>query len=326
MELASALRPPKPWLAAALLLSGLAALLFLRHGQPWPPSRGVPPRLREPREGELLRPVCGALARGQKAFVWGNSLRTSFGDSAECRDYVLGSHYLTRTLSADEAAFPLAYIVTLHKDFGTFERVFRAIYVPHNVYCVHVDEKALAEFRRAVERLVGCFPNAFLASKAEPVIYAGVSRLQADLNCMKDLLRPGTRWKYVLNMCGQDFPLRTNREIVQYLKGFKGRNITPGVLPPPAIAVRTKYVYKEHIGKEASYMRQTTQVKAPPPHNLTVYFGSAYVALTRRFVEFLFDDPRAIDLLEWSKDTYSPDEHFWVTLNRIPGTSQQGRR
>ncbi|KAJ6664522.1 hypothetical protein lerEdw1_007179 [Lerista edwardsae] len=322
MELAGAMRPPKPWLAGALLLSGLAALLVLRRGQPWPPARGAPPRPREPREpreGELLRPVCGALAQGRKAFVWGNGLRTSFGGSAECRDYVPGSRYLTRTLSADEAAFPLAYIVTLHKDFGTFERVFRALYVPHNVYCIHVDEKAPAEFRQAVERLAECFPNAFLASKAEPVIYAGVSRLQADLNCMKDLLRSGTRWKYVLNMCGQDFPLRTNKEIVQYLKGFKGRNITPGILPPAAMTVRTKYVYKEHIGKAASYMQQTRKVKSPPPHNLTIYFGSAYVALTRPFVEFLFDDPRALDLLEWSKDTYSPDEHFWVTLNRIPG-------
>lgn len=31
------------------------------------------------------------------------------------------------------------------------------------------------------------------------------------------------------------------------------------------------------------------------------------------------NDQHALDLLSWSKDTYSPDEHFWVTLNRIPG-------
>ncbi|XP_066481021.1 N-acetyllactosaminide beta-1,6-N-acetylglucosaminyl-transferase-like [Tiliqua scincoides] len=312
------MRPAKPCLLAALLLSSLAALLVLRRGQPWAPSsRGAPPP--EPRAAELLRRACGALAQGRGAFVWGDPLQTAFGGSAGCGDYALGSHYLSRTLSGEEAAFPLAYALSLHKDFGTFERVFRALYAPHNVYCVHVDEKAPQQFRRDVERLVGCFPNAFLASRAEPVIYAGVSRLQADLNCMRDLLRSGVRWKYVLNMCGQDFPLRTNRDVVRYLKGFRGSNITPGTLPPAPITVRTKYVYKEHIGKEASYMQRTAQLKAPPPHNLTIYFGSAYVALTRPFVEFIFEDPRARDLLEWSKDTYSPDEHFWVTLNRIPG-------
>uniref|UniRef100_A0A6J0TYS9 N-acetyllactosaminide beta-1,6-N-acetylglucosaminyl-transferase-like n=1 Tax=Pogona vitticeps TaxID=103695 RepID=A0A6J0TYS9_9SAUR len=314
-----------PYLLALLLLSGLAALLVLFQKQPRPPPSPDLQRRRgrrppgQPRGGDLLRPACDALLKGEKAFVWGSPLGTSFGRSPSCPDYLRESHYLTEALSAEEAAFPVAYIVTLHKDFATFERIFRAFYAPHNVYCIHVDEKAPAEYRQDVESLVECFPNAFLVSKAEPVIYAGISRLQADLNCLKDLLGHGIRWTYVLNMCGQDFPLRTNKEIVQHLKGFKGKNITPGVLPPPPIQVRTKYVYKEHIGKEASFMKRTSALKSPPPHNLTIYFGSAYVALTRPFVEFLFRDKRALDLLEWSKDTYSPDEHFWVTLNRIPG-------
>ncbi|XP_028593581.2 N-acetyllactosaminide beta-1,6-N-acetylglucosaminyl-transferase isoform X1 [Podarcis muralis] len=317
------------YLLVALALSSLTALLVFLRGQPGPPGpkeearrpRGQQPRQQpQPgREGDFLRGACGALAAEEKAFVWGNHLRTPFGQSPGCAEYVEGSHYVTRALSEEEVAFPLAYVITLHKEFATFERVFRALYAPQNVYCVHVDEKVSGDYKQSVERLVGCFPNAFLVSKAEPVIYAGISRLQADLNCMKDLLRSEVRWKYVLNMCGQDFPLKTNREVVRHLKSFKGKNITPGILPPEPITVRTKYVYKEHIGRESSYMKRTGTLKSPAPHNLTIYFGSAYIALTRPFVEFLFQDKRALDLLEWSKDTYSPDEHYWVTLNRIPG-------
>ncbi|XP_062986433.1 N-acetyllactosaminide beta-1,6-N-acetylglucosaminyl-transferase isoform X2 [Elgaria multicarinata webbii] len=303
---------------ALVLCSGLAALLLLLHNQPPPPPRN--PRQRpQPRASDFLRRACDALADERKAFVWGNHFHTSFGEPPACPAYAADSHYLSRPLSAAEAAFPLAFVITLHKDFETFERVFRSLYAPHNVYCIHVDEKAPAQYKAEVGRLVACFPNAFLVSKAEPVIYAGVSRLQADLNCMKDLLAHEIDWKYVLNMCGQDFPLKTNREMVQHLKRFKGKNITPGTLPPPPITVRTKYVYKEHMSKQASYMKRTSALKPPAPHNLTIYFGSAYIALTRPFVEFLFRDKRALDLLEWSKDTYSPDEHFWVTLNRIPG-------
>ncbi|XP_061447785.1 N-acetyllactosaminide beta-1,6-N-acetylglucosaminyl-transferase isoform X2 [Rhineura floridana] len=312
------------YVLAILFLSGLTALLIFLRGQPEPPvSRGARHREQPAKtsrgEGDFFRKTCDALANGRNAFVWGNHLWTAFENSSACPDYVVGSHYLTRSLSAEEVAFPLAYVITLHKEFGTFERGFRALYAPHNVYCIHVDEKVPLEYKRDVAKLVECFPNAFLVSKAEPVIYAGISRLQADLNCMKDLLRSGIRWKYVLNMCGQDFPLKSNREIVLHLKGFKGKNITPGILPPEPITVRTKYVYREHIDKEASYMKKTKIRKSPPPHNLTIYFGSAYIALTRPFVEFLFNDKRALDLLEWSKDTYSPDEHYWVTLNRIPG-------
>ncbi|XP_054577461.1 N-acetyllactosaminide beta-1,6-N-acetylglucosaminyl-transferase isoform X3 [Eptesicus fuscus] len=243
-----------------------------------------------------------------------------------CEDYLAQSHYITSPLSEEEVAFPLAYVMVIHKDFGTFERLFRAVYMPQNVYCVHVDEKATAAFKGAVEQLLSCFPNAFLASKREPVVYGGISRLQADLNCLRDLVASEVPWKYSINTCGQDFPLKTNKEIVQYLKGFKGKNITPGVLPPAHAIGRTKYVHREHIGKDGSFVRNTNVLKTSPPHQLTIYFGTAYVALTREFVNFIFHDKRAIDLLHWSKDTYSPDEHFWVTLNRIPTTTLRNHR
>ncbi|XP_059580420.1 N-acetyllactosaminide beta-1,6-N-acetylglucosaminyl-transferase isoform X3 [Alligator mississippiensis] len=269
-------------------------------------------------ESPVLARACDALIDEKAFFVQKNTLITSFGKS-NCSEYLIQNHYITHPLSAEEAVFPLAYIMTLHKEFETFERLFRAIYMPQNVYCIHVDKKAPAQFKQDVEKLVSCFPNAFLASQMELVVYAGVSRLQADLNCMKDLLESRVQWKYVLNVCGQDFPLKTNREIVQYLKGCKGKNITPGRLPPPHVIRRTKYVYREQIYSVFSFMLWTFVRKAPPPHSLTIYFGSAYIAVTREFTEFVLKDQQAIDLLAWSKDTYSPDEHFWVTLNRIPG-------
>nr|XP_023958613.1 N-acetyllactosaminide beta-1,6-N-acetylglucosaminyl-transferase isoform X2 [Chrysemys picta bellii] len=265
----------------------------------------------------ILAEACDALIEEKAFFVQENALKTSFGRTC-CTKYLIQNHYITSPLSAEEAAFPLAYIITLHKEFDTFERLFRAIYMPQNVYCIHVDRKATAKFKQDVEKLLNCFPNAFLASKMELVVYAGISRLQADLNCMKDLLESGVRWKYLLNVCGQDFPLKTNKEIVQYLKIFKGKNITPGGLPPAHIIRRTKYVHREQIYSFASFMLWTFVRKAPPPHNLIIYFGSAYIAVTREFTELVLRDQRAIDLLEWSKDTYSPDEHFWVTLNSIP--------
>ncbi|XP_060630782.2 N-acetyllactosaminide beta-1,6-N-acetylglucosaminyl-transferase isoform X1 [Anolis sagrei] len=309
--------------AAVLLLLGFGALLLLLDGGPRWPDATPPKQEPEPSlplgEAAALRAQCASLLSGGKAFTWEPRLGTTWGRFSSCEDYRSGSHYLTRPLSAEEAAFPLAYVVTLHKDFPTFERVFRSLYAPHNIYCIHVDLKAPASYQQQVEELVGCFPNAFLVSKAEPVVYAGISRLQADLNCLKDLLTSQIHWQYVLNMCGQDVPLKTNLEVVRHLKSFQGKNITPGIPMPARFTSRIKYVYRQHMRKDASYMKRTSIVKSQVPHNLTIHFGSAYIALTRPFVEFLFIDKRARDLLNWSMDTYSPDEHFWVTLNRIPG-------
>ncbi|XP_031214247.1 N-acetyllactosaminide beta-1,6-N-acetylglucosaminyl-transferase isoform X2 [Mastomys coucha] len=265
----------------------------------------------------MLAQVCTSFINGKSLFLWRNKLMIH--EKSSCTEYVTQSHYITAPLSQEELDFPLAYVMVIHHNFDTFARLFRAIFMPQNIYCVHVDEKATAEFKGAVEQLVSCFPNAFLASKMEPVVYGGISRLQADLNCIKDLSTSEVPWKYAINTCGQDFPLKTNKEIVQYLKGLKGKNLTPGVLPPAHAIGRTRYVHREYLSKELSYVIRTTALKPPPPHNLTIYFGSAYVALSREFANFVLHDPRAVDLLHWSKDTFSPDEHFWVTLNRIPG-------
>nr|XP_030737311.1 N-acetyllactosaminide beta-1,6-N-acetylglucosaminyl-transferase isoform X9 [Globicephala melas] len=265
----------------------------------------------------VLAEVCDMIIAGKK-ILYGNIPMTPLRNIT-CQQYLTQNHYIMKPLSKDEAEFPLAYVMVIHKDFDTFERLFRAIYMPQNVYCVHVDEKATSAFKDSVGRLLSCFANAFLASKRESVVYAGISRLQADLNCLQDLIDSEVPWKYAINTCGQDFPLKTNREIVQYIKGFKGKNITPGVLPPAHIIRRTRYVHLEQKYQLFSFMLWTWIRKMSPPHNLTIYFGSTYVALTREFANFVLQDQRAIDLLGWSKDTYSPDEHFWVTLNRIPG-------
>ena len=297
-------------LTVAVVLLG-AAMLLRRHG-------GSGAGLGGSAESMALERACGMLLAGQAPTLRDGGLRPAPRDSS-CSKYVSHSRYITRVLSAEEAAFPLAYIITMHKEFETFERLFRAVYMPQNVYCIHVDGKAPAALKQAVRRLVDCFPNAFLASRTERVVYGGVSRLRADLHCMRDLLASAVRWHYLLNACGQDFPLKTNWEIIQRLKAYRGKNITPGVLPPAHVTMRTRFMHLEQGGSNVSELVTPQVHKAPPPHNLTLYFGSAYIAVTRPFAEFVLQDPRAIDLLAWSEDTYSPDEHFWVTLNRIPG-------
>ncbi|KAM9308295.1 N-acetyllactosaminide beta-1,6-N-acetylglucosaminyl-transferase-like [Gastrophryne carolinensis] len=279
---------------------------------------GVSPRFQFSHNVSALDVVCETLVK--KGNVLENSRTLENSDISikkiKCEDgYKIKNNYITAPLSQEEADFPLAYSILLYKEFDTFERLFRAIYMPQNVYCIHVDKKASVDYLEAVADLVSCFPNAFLASKMEFVVYAGLSRLQADLNCMKDLLESKVQWKYVINTCGQDFPLKTNKEIIQHLKTFKGKNITPGVLPPDHKIPRTKYVHREDF--VYLFVHRTNTLKPPPPHNITIYFGTAYVALTREFTKFILEDPRAVDLLKWSKDTYSPVEHYWVTLNRI---------
>ncbi|KAM4589000.1 beta-1,3-galactosyl-O-glycosyl-glycoprotein beta-1,6-N-acetylglucosaminyltransferase 7 [Odontesthes bonariensis] len=246
----------------------------------------------------------------------------------ECSNLIRDLHFITRPLSNEEEDYPLAFIVTVHKELALFVRMLRAIYMPQNVYCIHVDAKASVEYQVAVQRLVSCFENIILSSRSETVTYAGFSRLQADLNCMKDLVKSNIGWKKVVNLCGQDFPIKSNLELVQYMqsKEWKDRNMTPGVKQPVSMRHRTQLQHQEIPGSHVA-LKGPGRKKGPPPHNLQIYFGTAYYALTKPFVDFVMESPIAHDLLEWSKDTFSPDEHYFVTLNHVkeaPGSNIDG--
>ena len=43
------------------------------------------------------------------------------------------------------------------------------------------------------------------------------SIVQAELNCLRDLLNNGRNWSYALDMAGSEVMLATNKEVVQRL-------------------------------------------------------------------------------------------------------------
>ena len=86
------------------------------------------------------------------------------------------------------SSISIGYTILLHNDVEQFERFIIAIYHPNNVYCVHIDSKSSDVVKNAVRSIVDCFDNVFIATKLEYIVYAGFSRLRADLNCMTDLV------------------------------------------------------------------------------------------------------------------------------------------
>ncbi|NXC03921.1 GCNT3 acetylglucosaminyltransferase, partial [Orthonyx spaldingii] len=232
----------------------------------------------------------------------------------DCKAFKESRRYIEFPLSQEEEEFPIAYSMVVHYKIDMFERLLRSVYAPQNVYCVHVDGKSSPAFQEAVRAIAACFPNVFIASRLESVVYASWSRLQADLNCMQDLLESPVPWRYLINTCGTDFPIKTNAEIVRALQLLQGQNNVESERPTAAKRQRWEFHYE--VGKT---IFRTAQKKEPPPHSYPMFTGSAYIVVTRSFVQHIFEDPTAQKLLEWSKDAYSPDEHVWATLNRMPG-------
>lgn len=313
-----------------VLWGALLCLLLWETGSRRQPKPAV--RLSGQFSGDL--PACMAIVQGDA----GDSLRELkdllavrvrkkllseefyLNATKDCPAYVGSRGFITETLSAEERDFPIAYSMVIHDQVEMFERLLRAIYAPQNTYCVHVDSKSSQKFKSAAEAIASCFPNVFIATKLEKVVYASWSRVQADLNCMQDLLKSPVRWRYLLNTCGTDFPIKTNREMVRTLKLLNGRNSMETERTSDLKKGRWQY---RHDASAGTVVR-TGEKKSPPPISSPMFSGNAYFVVSREFVEhLLLSDGEVRKLLDWEKDTYSPDEHLWATLQRmhtVPGS------
>ncbi|KAM7017595.1 beta-1,3-galactosyl-O-glycosyl-glycoprotein beta-1,6-N-acetylglucosaminyltransferase-like [Tautogolabrus adspersus] len=233
----------------------------------------------------------------------------------DCRNFKRSRKYLTFPLSQEEEDFPLAYSIVVHHKVQNFERLLRAIYAPQNFYCIHVDKKSDASVLSAIKGITSCFPNVFLVSQAVSVVYSAWPRVQADLNCIEDLYEMSTKWKYFINLCGQDFPLKTNFEIVRKLQSLNGGNSLESERMPENKRWRFSYVHNLTNGS----IQWTGVQKKPPPFNIPILSGNAYIVVSRGFIRSVLEDKRVQALIDWSKDTYSPDEFLWATIQRLPG-------
>ncbi|XP_072037356.1 beta-1,3-galactosyl-O-glycosyl-glycoprotein beta-1,6-N-acetylglucosaminyltransferase 4-like [Amphiura filiformis] len=240
-----------------------------------------------------------------------------------CNEFKRLRRYPSRALSKEEENFPVAYAMVVYKDSAQVERLLRAIYQPQNVYCIHADLKSKHEFHRAIRKLADCFDNVFVASKLEKMQWGGISPVLADLHCMEDLLDHRVQWRYFINLCGQDFPLKTNLEIVKQLKAydgqFYGRNcITGAPVKGTQFEIRTKYKFHTTTLDEPPQLGKSQPAKGQPPNNITLYKGDTYIAATRGFVDFIVNSNVSKTFLAWLNDTFIPDEAFTSSLHRLP--------
>ena len=146
-----------------------------------------------------------------------------------CYDVYRQSMILAELTTNEEKNYPIAFSFIVYRNFPQFLQLFLTLYRPHNVYCVHVDSKSDVYFTSSVRKLAACFDNVIVPNHTARVVWSQFSVLEAEIICIQQLIKR-SGWKYFINLTGQDFPLKTNLEIVRVLKAFNGSNNMEGKL------------------------------------------------------------------------------------------------
>ena len=119
---------------------------------------------------------------------------------------------MSSQVTEDEKSLQLAFSIVLHSNLGLLEAQLAALFRPQNAYCIYIDQKAPDSFYQAVTNLIECykskFPNAviFIKENPVPIYWSDFSLLQADLECMQELLFRHEKWKYFINQAGTALP------------------------------------------------------------------------------------------------------------------------
>lgn len=235
--------------------------------------------------------------------------------SDDCESFRRINGFYSQPLSQEEADFPIAFGIRMHKDVAQFVRLLRTIYMPQNVYCLYVDLKSDNVTHAAIRSISKCLPNTFIASQLREFVYASFSPVEADMVCMKNLLNTNVSWTYFLNVAGQEFPLKTNLELVKMLKYMNGTNDIEGYPLPNVFRHRIDWIHKIVSGN----LKRTSRLKRPfTLAKLLLFKGSSYNSFTRKYVEWVLTDSLAQAFINWTRDLDSPDELVWGTLNHLP--------
>ena len=233
-----------------------------------------------------------------------------------CKALNLVYNHIThgQTILKDEEEFPLAFSIKMHKNPKQAERLLRTIYRPHNVYCIYVDKKAENETFDVMKKISLCFDNIFIIENRINIVYSSINLIEAELQCMRILNQSKTTWKYYINLTGQEFPLKTNNEIVKILQKLQGANDIESYDYP--FTMQRRYTRRHDIRGNAIY--KTKEMKSSFMKRFQMSKGSAYGAFSRDFVEFILTDTIATRFLRWLNGTYAPEESAWATLNSLP--------
>lgn len=205
----------------------------------------------------------------------------------------------------------IAYFLLVHRYPTQFKRLFKAIYEPGNRYVVHVDKSSGTEMAQELSDFLDPYQNAEILAPKD-ALWGGYSLVDAELRGMARLLQMGDQWSHYINLSGQDFPLKSQNYIRQFLAANPGKQFIR------ALDQRTKRPDTlnriSHLFVEAGGQMTETGIARPYLAGDTPFIGTQWKAVTRSFCEFVCHDPKAERFKDFYRNSFIADEAFFQTV------------
>ncbi|KAK9285424.1 hypothetical protein L1049_024617 [Liquidambar formosana] len=221
----------------------------------------------------------------------------------------------------------LAYLISGTKgDSQRMMRVLQAVYHPRNQYILHLDLEAPPRERLDLTLSVKAdqtfreVENVRVMAQSNLVTYKGPTMIACTLQAIAILLKESSEWDWFINLSASDYPLVTQDDLLHVFSNLS-RNLN--FIEHTQIAgwklnQRGKSIIIDpglYLSKKAD-IAWTTQRRSLPT-SFKLFTGSAWVMLTRSFLEYCiwgWDNlPRTI-LMYYTNFISSPEGYFHTVV------------
>jgi hypothetical protein len=205
----------------------------------------------------------------------------------------------------------IAYFILVHRYPEQFKRLFRSIYQPGNSYVVHVDKSSGPELARELKWFLAPYQGVRILP-AQNALWGGYSLVDAELRGMDMLLKMDPDWTHYINLSGQDFPLKSQDYIRNFLNAHPGQQFIRAVNQQnerPDTMNRVSHYFVEALGRifQTRIARKFLSQASP-------YIGTQWKAVTRGFCEFVCHDDRVARYKTFYRRSFIADEAFFQTV------------
>ena len=205
----------------------------------------------------------------------------------------------------------IAYFLLVHRFPEQFKRMFRAIYAPGNIYLIHVDRNSGKALAQKMEAFLAPYHGVEILP-ARRVLWGGYSLVEAELRGMARLLEMDADWTHFINLSGQDFPLKSQSYIRDYLASHPD---TQFIRCADQVAIRPDTMNRvSYLFIEAFRRIFRTRIARAFPRGATPFIGTQWKAVSRRFCEFACHDPFTTKFKQFYRRSFIADEGFFQTI------------
>lgn len=228
----------------------------------------------------------------------------------------------------------LAYLILAHNDVEQLNNLISCLSPEDDIY-IHVDQKASSTY---ISRIKSINNNVQVINKRFNIYWAGFNMVEATLALIHAMLSAHVKYRKIILLSGQDFPVRTNAYIhdffdndTNFIRGFNISEYTTIDYRKQIVDYHyndsnfldsNSFLYK--ISRR--FLNRVAQFKLFPNNNdyanmfgkrVSIFEGSQWWALNQDFLAYAVkfcDSEEGIKFKRAFKHFLAPDEKFFQTI------------